>query len=111
MSGGSFDYLCFADSAGAILSRLDDLRRMEEWLRAYRLHSAADEIYVYLLELETHQRRIEAYTKRMYGLLHAVEWTVSGDTGIEAIHKAYGDLSGIANPPAIHPTEPEKPTT
>lgn len=96
MSGGSFNYVCFSsEDATEIFGKMDDVRGIEEWLRANERHDAADEILLYIKEMETHRRRIEAIGKRLSGLMQSVEWTASSDTGIESVDLEWSKLSGL----------------
>jgi hypothetical protein len=98
LSGGSFEYVCFdVEEAGRALSgnAREQLNRMEQYLREIQKHDAADELLLYIRELETHSRRIEVIGKRIAPLVQATEWTASGDNGPEAIDRAYRALMGL----------------
>lgn len=98
MSGGSFNYVYIdAENAASIFSKMDEVSGMEAWLRSMDKHDAADEMLLYLREMETHRRRIEAIGKRISPLMQAVEWTASGDSSIAEVDKAYWGLMGINN--------------
>jgi hypothetical protein len=98
MSGGHYNYACFkTDEPSEALSALEDFKEMERDLRQIGKHDAADEVYDYVLELETCQRHLRRRGKRIYELLRAVEWSFSGDTGPEHIDEAYAAL--------LHPDE------
>lgn len=98
MSGGSFNYVCHdVTDASQIFSKLYEVQRVEEWLRDNQKHDAADEVLLYLREMQTHERRVEAIGRRIENLLHAVEWTASGDTNIESVDIAWAKLMGLAN--------------
>lgn len=98
MSGGSFDYVHFKVIDSQVLSALPDIRAAEEALRTYGKHDAADEVLRYIREVETHQRRLEVIGERIAPLLKAIEWTVSGDTGISYVDKEYFKLMGMEPP-------------
>ena len=79
MSGGSFNYFCFK-RGGEQLDNLADLKAIEEYCREQGQHLAADELFRYLLFLETMKHRMDAYQDRMQDLLQSVEWSASGDS-------------------------------
>lgn len=70
---------------------------MEQYLREIEKHDAADELLLYIKELETHRRRINKIGERIEPLVHAAEWTASGDTDESAIDKAYRNLMGLGD--------------
>jgi hypothetical protein len=92
MSGGSFDYACYKVEDNRVFDGIEEYKRMEQYLRDVGKHEAADEVYRYINIVETYQRRLAIEGKRIYDLLYSVEWTASGDTGIEAIDYAYNKL-------------------
>lgn len=77
MSGGSYNYLCDADS-GDIGNKLDNLREMAERLEGINPdgHAAADtrEVFAIVAALEFAIRRLS-------DVWHAVEWRDSCDWG------------------------------
>lgn len=98
MSGGSFNYVCFKVEGSEILTVTDDVRAVENFLRVYGKHDAADEVLRFLNEVETHQRRLAVIGERISPLLKAAEWTASGDSSPEAIDAEYFKLMGIEPP-------------
>lgn len=98
MSGGSFDYVCFKVEENQVLSALPDLRDLETYLRAIEKHAAADEVLIFIKEVETHQRRLAVIGARISPLLKATEWCASGDSGKDGIDYAYRDLMGLNDP-------------
>lgn len=98
MSGGSFNYACFSDTAQEIFRSLDDFRNMEKYLRSEGQHSAADEVLLFVKELETHERRLMKEVQRLHELFYASEWAASGDYSIDAVDKAYWKLMGMEVP-------------
>lgn len=98
MSGGSFNYACFKVEDGEVFQAMDDVRGIEEYLRAHGKHDPADEVLKYIKEVETHQRRLEVIGKRIAPLLKAVEWTASGDTGMDLVYAEYFKLMGMTPP-------------
>lgn len=97
MSGGSFDYVCFKVEDSEVFSALTDLRRVEDYLRAINKQDAADEVLIYIREVETHQRRLAVIGKRIAPLLKATEWEASGDSDKDGIDYAYRELMGLNN--------------
>jgi hypothetical protein len=101
MSGGSFNYACFKVDSEEVFQALPDLRDMETYLRQIEKHDSADEVLLYIREVETHQRRLMKIGERIAPLLKAAEWTRSGDWSKESIDGAYQNLMGLnqkANP-------------
>jgi hypothetical protein len=99
MSGGSFNYAYLdAESASSIFSKLDEIRGIEDYLRGVGKHEAANEVLLYIREMETHQRRIETIGKRIAGILEATEWVASGDSDLGRIDNAYWELMGLQSP-------------
>lgn len=92
MSGGAFNYFVYAKERGGILDRIGDLRDMEQYCRSIGKHDAADELYQYLLFLETVMRRMTIQHNRLSFLLRQVEWNASGDVNADAIDVAYEEL-------------------
>jgi hypothetical protein len=96
MSGGSFNYLCFKTDSGEIfdLVNIEQLGKMEAYLRGLGYALAADEVYKFKLEIETARRHIEIMGERLHPLLYATEWCASGDSGQAGIEKAMDKLLG-----------------
>ena len=94
MSGGSFDYVCFAVDSGEIFSRIGDLYLVEEYLRENEKHDAADEVLIYIKDLQTHERRFLALGRRMYDILYAAEWWASGDWNEEGFDEEWQEFIG-----------------
>lgn len=92
MSGGSFNYVCFKVEESEILSALPDLRDLENYLRVMGKHDAADEVLIFIREVETHQRRLAVIGRRISPILKAAEWYASGDSGADGIDEAYRAL-------------------
>ena len=87
MSGGSYNYLCYAE-ANDLFQKLDDLRRMAERLADLGYEDAAGETTDLLLSIRQCERHFNAIAKRMYGVWRAVEWCDSGDSGEDEIKEA-----------------------
>lgn len=95
MSGGSFNYACFKVEDSGIFAALQDVRDIEAYLRAYSKHDAADEVLLFIKEVETHQRRLSILGARISGILKATEWAASGDSGLDEIDREYFELMGM----------------
>lgn len=88
MSGGSFNYLCYAD-AGELLSRSEDLASMASELRAlgYDARDVAERTES-LLKLRQH---IADEVEALSSVWHAVEWWCSADWSREQVFIAIGE--------------------
>lgn len=94
MSGGSFNYACFKVEDSGIFGALSDVRDIEAYLRAQGKHDAADEVLLFIKEVETHQRRLAVIGGRIAPVLKAAEWAASGDSGLDGVDDAYQALMG-----------------
>lgn len=87
MSGGSYDYLCFADEA--IFGREASLQEMADRLaKLGYAEDAAKETMEVLLEIRQAKVRIGARQDRLRQIWQAVEWWDSGDWGEDGVKKA-----------------------
>lgn len=75
MSGGSYNYLCWAVSTGNVAGRRDDIEAMEKRLQSSGYYAAARATREVLNMLEA-ANRIAA---SLEGVWHAVEWKDSND--------------------------------
>lgn len=95
MSGGSFDYLCYADRYN-IGEKLRQVAEMEEALREYPAGEwAADATQHIITTMEGVERQMEA----LQTVWHNVEWHHSCDSDEESVNKAlneYNRLQSIA---------------
>lgn len=92
MSGGSFNYACWKASGSEVFVGLADYKAIEQWLRGNNKHNAADEVFAFILLIETCQRRLHVAGDRLELLLQKVEWCASGDVNIDAVDKEYEAL-------------------
>lgn len=78
MSGGSYNYLCYAgiDSIG---ERRDDLEAMRDRLNELGYQRAAQGTQEVLDALD----KLSSQLDRMHTAWHAVEWLDSGDYGLD----------------------------
>ena len=82
MSGGSFNYLCFAELEDLFSgARSDDMREMVDALCAAGAEDAAAETERLMALCEGQLVRIKARHERLAGLWQAMEWWQSCDTG------------------------------
>lgn len=95
MSGGSFDYLCFAEPYD-IFNKRDALKRMAEDLASDGHIDAAKETETVGLILNQFEALMRARLDRLHDLWRAVEWTRSGDTGPNAITEAIAEYRKAA---------------
>lgn len=95
MSGGSFNYACFKVEDSYVFQGMEDVRNIESYLRALEKHDAADEVLLFIKEVETHQRRLAKIGQRIAPLLKAAEWHCSGDWSENSIVEAFLRLMGI----------------
>lgn len=93
MSGGSYNYLCYAQTLEDLLdpqhNRLGDLYGMTNSLRQRGLTDAVEEAELILQAVETARMRVNIRLQRLTGLFKAVEWNESGDSGPERVAEAY----------------------
>lgn len=92
MSAGSFNYACFKIQSSEVFEGIDDFKAIERWLREHDRHLAADEVLKFILEVETARHRLDVIGERIGGILQAVEWTESGDSGIDYVDAEYDKL-------------------
>ncbi len=81
-----------------VFQAMNDVRDIENCLRAYGKHDAADEVLLFIKEVETHQRRLAKIGERIAPLLKATEWACSGDSGLDDVDSEYFKLMGIEPP-------------
>lgn len=78
MSGGSFNYLCYADAEELPL-KLADLNDMADSLQRSGAKEAAAETERLIAYVEHSQRQIEARLNRLSGVWKAMEWWTDSD--------------------------------
>ena len=98
MSGGSYDYLCWKDPADLVQMERQ-LREMSDRLAGlgYAV-DAARETEQLLLTIRQFINRIEASSKRLEPVWHAVEWWDSGDSLEDGVKKALSEYRGDPKP-------------
>lgn len=93
MSGGSYDYLCYAD-ATELFNKRQSISDMVTALAGMGHLDAARETESIKLILNQFEVQIDARLQRLQDVWKAVEWTESGDTGPEAIDIAIAKYRG-----------------
>jgi hypothetical protein len=93
MSGGSYNYICYADIEG-LLQNEDQIESMAEQLSLLGHREAAKETLEIFNDLVESRNRIEAKKERLESVWRAVEWWASGDSGQEGVNKALAQYRG-----------------
>lgn len=97
MSGGSYEYVCFA-GADELLQKTGEIQRMADRLAGLGYATdAARETQELLLTIRQYENRINAMQGRLSGVWRAVEWWDSGDTGEERLHDALAEYRKVPN--------------
>ena len=87
MSGGSFNYLCYADCE-KIISMKQELKAMEERLSELGFKDIANEVLIIKQQIDSFEFRINKRLKDIHETFRAVEWMDSGDSDFESVKKA-----------------------
>lgn len=102
MSGGSFNYLCYAEPE-ELFNKRADLKAMVEALSNLGYTDAAAETETITLILNHFEARMRARLERLTPVWKAMEWVQSGDSGPEylgeeiARYRKEVELTGTAN--------------
>jgi hypothetical protein len=89
VSGGSYEYICFADEIDRLLNKRDQVERMADRLAALGYaKDAAKETWDFLLWLRMVEAQFEARHERLSEVWRAVEWWDSGDSGEDGLQAA-----------------------
>jgi hypothetical protein len=91
MSGGSFNYVCFAESYN-IFEKRNNIADMRDKLIEFGYKDAARETESLLLLMDSFETRVDAHLERLKEVWHSVEWCCSGDEdmiGVENSIKKY----------------------
>jgi len=89
MSGGSYNYLCYAE-LDTLLQRDGDLRDMAYALKRRGYLDAALETESLRREVENFRKTFEARRDAISEVWRYVEWTDSGDTSEDSVAEAIG---------------------
>jgi hypothetical protein len=97
MSGGSFDYLCYADDLDDLLSKRGELDRMREALEGYgdRGRAATRETYLVEQLLRSWEDMLHVHLARLKPIWKAVEWHHSADWGADHVEIALDHYNGV----------------
>lgn len=96
MSGGSFEYL-YTAWVDEYLNRQRELEAMAQWLAEHGYEDAAKETYDLLHDVRAASVRWQSHLKRLEGVWKAVEWTVSGDSRMDAVDEAIAKYRGVTS--------------
>lgn len=89
MSGGSYNYLCYADSDGVRNSE-ESLTHMANRLAGLPYaQDAAKETAALVLLLRQQETWVQAYIDRLKDVWHAVEWWDSGEEDVKQALETY----------------------
>lgn len=86
MSGGSFNYLCYANMPD-VLSRTKDMEEMEQYLIEMGYTDIAKDVRRLIEYCKSAENRITVLFEQLQGVFRAVEWKVSADIGEETLIK------------------------
>lgn len=82
MSGGSYNYLCYADHSD-IGNKTEDLQEMIDRLKELCFEDIANESYLVL----EHIKKTDKMINKLSEIWKAVEWMDSGDWGLENVNQ------------------------
>lgn len=95
MSGGSYNYLCYALDLDDLISKRGDLREMADRLAGLGYaEDAAKETEELLVFLNQWSVRAEVRMKRLSDVWKAIEWWDSSDYGEDDVHEALAKYRG-----------------
>lgn len=86
MSGGSHNYLCFADVPELIM-RTNDMADMEQELIKYGYTDIAKDVRRLIEYCLSAENRIRALHDQLSDVFHSIEWYDSGDWNAEELKK------------------------
>ena len=101
MSGGSYNYLCWARETGELSGRRGTITEMAERLEKSGYFAAARATRNVGILLDGAERAAQA----LEDVWHAVEWADSGDSGEDAVREA---VAAFAPWPPPAPAEKEQ---
>ena len=87
MSGGSFNYLCYANCE-KILTMRQELKAMEERLLELGFEDVVSEVFAIQKQIDSFEFKINKKLKDISDIFRAVEWMDSGDSNFESVKKA-----------------------
>ena len=99
MSGGSFNYLCWAQPLD-LLNKRQDISDMVKALSDAGHIDAAAETETILLVLNHFEALMQARIDRLSPVWKAIEWKRSGDWGKDAVDEAFREYRAQIEPKA-----------
>lgn len=84
MSGGSLNYLCFAEM-NELFNRFDDMEYAEEFLLKNGYEDIARDVRRLIEYLKTASNRIGVLQEQLNDVFHAIEWYKSADIGEKSL--------------------------
>jgi hypothetical protein len=88
MSGGSFNYLCYAETDN-IAEKISDMEDMRDALSEKGAEDFAVLTQDFILELRRQEVVRESYLKKLVDVWKAVEWKYSCDIGEDDMQEAF----------------------
>ena len=98
MSGGSYNYLCYADPSDLLQKHGQDLRDMVSSLSAAGASDASKETETIIAILDHFRDRMQARVDRISGVWRAMEWWHSGDISEEQFKEALAEYRADVEP-------------
>ena len=86
MSGGSYNYLCFAPMTD-VIKRVADMGEMEDFLLKAGYTDIAKDVRRLMEYCKSAENRISVLFERLEEVFHDIEWYESGDIGKESLIK------------------------
>ena len=96
MSGGSHNYLCFADVPELIM-RTNDMADMEKELIKYGYTDIAKDVRRLIEYCLSAENRIRALNDQLSDVFHSIEWYDSGDIGKDELKQRLEDYRHMCN--------------
>jgi len=89
MSGGSFNYLCYADTSEIVTGEHDsEIGSMIDTLQELGAKDIADDTRKIIDLSKEYREKVETLRASLENVWHAVEWNMSGDSGEDAVKEA-----------------------
>lgn len=109
MSGGSYDYLCFASDLDELLAKRHALKEMVDRLAGLDerefpgASAAADQSRALLVRLQMWSSHVDTMTRMLQPTWKAVEWWDSCDSGEDDVREALAAYRGEPGQPEVDP--------
>lgn len=87
MSGGSYNYLCFAPMPD-VISRVADMGEMENFLLKEGYTDIAKDVRRLMEYCRSAENRISVLFEQLENVFHDIEWYCSGDIGKDTLIKS-----------------------